>query len=146
MSLQANQPETLTQLLASRIAILDGAMGTMIQGYGLQEADYRGQRFANHPCDLKGNNDLLSITQPKIIRDIHTAYLEAGADIVETNTFNSTTPLPTSLILPAPRSRVKLPMRALKKSARLVLLLACWGRRIAPHRCHPMLTTPAFAM
>ncbi len=91
MSLQANQPETLTQLLASRIAILDGAMGTMIQGYGLQEADYRGQRFANHPCDLKGNNDLLSITQPKIIRDIHTAYLEAGADIVETNTFNSTT-------------------------------------------------------
>ncbi|MBL4852295.1 MAG: methionine synthase [Gammaproteobacteria bacterium] len=91
MSLQTNQPKTLTQLLANRIVILDGAMGTMIQDYGLQEADYRGQRFADHPCDLKGNNDLLSITQPKIIRDIHAAYLEAGADIVETNTFNSTT-------------------------------------------------------
>ncbi len=95
MSSQSNQLAGekcgLAQLLANRIAILDGAMGTMIQDYGLQEADYRGQRFANHPCDLKGNNDLLSITQPKIIRDIHVAYLEAGADIVETNTFNSTT-------------------------------------------------------
>ena len=91
MSAQLNQPNMLTQLLANRIAILDGAMGTMIQSYGLEEADYRGQRFENHPCDLKGNNDLLSITQPKIIRDIHTAYLEAGADIIETNTFNSTT-------------------------------------------------------
>ncbi|MBL1293147.1 MAG: homocysteine S-methyltransferase family protein, partial [Thiotrichales bacterium] len=91
MSAQLKQPHALAELLANRIAILDGAMGTMIQGYGLEEADYRGERFANHPCDLKGNNDLLSITQPKIIRDIHSAYLVAGADIVETNTFNSTT-------------------------------------------------------
>ncbi len=80
----------LEQTLTDRILILDGAMGTMIQSYKLEEADYRGDRFQDHPCDLKGNNDLLSITQPKIIRDIHTAYLEAGADIVETNTFNST--------------------------------------------------------
>lgn len=65
-------------------------MGTMIQSYKLEEADYRGVRFADHPCDLKGNNDLLSLTQPKIISDIHRAYLEAGADIVETNTFNGT--------------------------------------------------------
>ena len=80
----------LLELLEKRILILDGAMGTMIQSYKLGEADYRGERFADHPCDLQGNNDLLSLTQPKIIRDIHKAYLEAGADIIETNTFNST--------------------------------------------------------
>ena len=77
-------------LLAERILILDGAMGTMIQRHGLDEADYRGERFADWPSELKGNNDLLSLTRPDIIRDIHRAYLEAGADIVETNTFNST--------------------------------------------------------
>ncbi|MGY8783484.1 MAG: methionine synthase, partial [Fidelibacterota bacterium] len=66
------------------------AMGTMIQSYNLEEKDFRGDRFINHPCDLKGNNDILSIVRPDIIREIHTAYLEAGADIVETNTFNST--------------------------------------------------------
>ncbi len=82
--------KTFEQLLEDRILILDGAMGTMIQRYQLDEADYRGERFSDWPCDLKGNNDLLSITQPSIIRDIHKAYLEAGADIVETNTFNST--------------------------------------------------------
>lgn len=73
-----------------RILILDGGMGTMIQGYRLQEKDYRGDRFKDFPHDLKGNNDLLSITQPHIIREIHTAYLNAGADFIETNTFNST--------------------------------------------------------
>src|SRR3569833_1018402 len=80
----------LVDQLQRRILILDGAMGTMIQSYGLGEAEYRGERFKDHPCDLKGNNDLLSITQPRIIGDIHRAYLEAGADILETNTFNST--------------------------------------------------------
>ncbi len=78
------------QLLQQSILILDGAMGTMIQSYELEEADYRGERFVDHPCDVKGNNDLLSLTQPKIISDIHRAYFEAGADIVETNTFNGT--------------------------------------------------------
>ena len=78
------------QLLTQRILILDGAMGTMIQSYKLEEDDYRGERFAEHGCDVKGNNDLLSLTQPKIISDIHRAYYEAGADIVETNTFNGT--------------------------------------------------------
>jgi 5-methyltetrahydrofolate--homocysteine methyltransferase len=77
-------------LLKQRIIILDGAMGTMIQRYGLTEEDYRGERFKDYPRELKGNNDLLSITQPQIIRDIHEAMLEAGADIVETNTFSST--------------------------------------------------------
>src|SRR3954451_2699352 len=77
-------------LLKQRILLLDCAMGTMIQSYGLEEEDYRGERFADHPGELKGNNDLLSITQPQIIRDIHEAVLEVGADIVETNTFSST--------------------------------------------------------
>src|SRR5918997_848004 len=77
-------------LLKQRILLLDCAMGTMIQSYGLAEEDYRGERFEDHPRELKGNNDLLSITQPQIIRDIHEAVLEVGADIIETNTFNST--------------------------------------------------------
>ena len=80
----------LLDALKQRILILDGGMGTMIQSYKLEEADYAGDRFADWPCDLKGNNDLLCITQPDIIRDIHTAYLNAGADIIETNTFNGT--------------------------------------------------------
>jgi 5-methyltetrahydrofolate--homocysteine methyltransferase len=81
--------ELLKRLLASRIVLLDGAMGTMIQSHKLNEADYRGTRFADFPHDLRGNNDLLTLTQPQIIRSIHEAYLEAGADIIETNTFNS---------------------------------------------------------
>ena len=80
----------LEPLLARRILVLDGAMGTMIQSYALGEQDYRGDRFADWSRDLKGNNDLLSLTQPSIIRAIHSAYLEAGADILETNSFNST--------------------------------------------------------
>ncbi len=79
----------LDGLLKDRILILDGAMGTMIQRYKLEEKDYRGDRFAAWGHELKGNNDLLTLTQPKIVRDIHAAYLEAGADIVETNTFNA---------------------------------------------------------
>jgi 5-methyltetrahydrofolate--homocysteine methyltransferase len=80
----------LRELLSKRILILDGAMGTMIQGYRLGEDDYRGQRFSDWKSDLKGNNDLLSLTQPDIIREIHASYFKAGADIIETNTFNST--------------------------------------------------------
>jgi 5-methyltetrahydrofolate--homocysteine methyltransferase len=80
----------LHALLEEKILILDGGMGTLIQSYQLEEKDFRGERFENHPCDVKGNNDLLSLTQPDIIRDIHRAYFEAGADIVETNTFNGT--------------------------------------------------------
>ena len=76
--------------LEKRILVLDGAMGTMIQNHALEEDDFRAERFKDHPCPLKGNNDLLSITQPELIKDIHRAYLDAGADIVETNTFSST--------------------------------------------------------
>jgi len=80
---------TLQQLLKERILILDGAMGTMIQRYGLQEADFRNEKLKNHPYDLKGNNDLLSLTRPDVIKEIHKAYLEAGSDIIETNTFST---------------------------------------------------------
>ena len=88
--LQPDRTAQLQTLLAQRLLILDGAMGTMIQRHNLQEADYRGQRFAEHPHDLKGNNDLLVLTRPDVIGGIHRAYLEAGADILETCTFNST--------------------------------------------------------
>jgi 5-methyltetrahydrofolate--homocysteine methyltransferase len=80
----------IKDLLQKRILIIDGAMGTMIQRYKLEEKDYRGERFKDWRCDIKGNNDLLSITQPQIIEAIHKQYLEAGADIIETNTFSST--------------------------------------------------------
>ncbi|GCD79913.1 methionine synthase [Schleiferia thermophila] len=84
-----NRSEILQKILSERILVLDGAMGTMIQQYNLSEEDYRGERFAQWPHPLKGNNDLLVLTQPHIIEEIHRKYLEAGADILETNTFNS---------------------------------------------------------
>lgn len=87
---QATNKARLADLLKQRILFLDGAMGTEIQNYKLIEADYRGERFANFGRDVKGNNDLLVLTQPHIIRDIHRSYLEAGADIIETNSFNGT--------------------------------------------------------
>jgi 5-methyltetrahydrofolate--homocysteine methyltransferase len=80
---------TLQELSNQKIIILDGAMGTMIQRYKLEENDFRGERFAAHQSDLKGNNDLLCITRPEIIEEIHYQYLVAGADIIETNTFNA---------------------------------------------------------
>ncbi|MDH3209402.1 MAG: homocysteine S-methyltransferase family protein [Burkholderiaceae bacterium] len=80
----------LARILPQRIAILDGAMGTMIQRHKLSEADFRGTQFADHPSDLKGNNELLQLTQPEVIREIHEQYLAAGSDIVETNTFGAT--------------------------------------------------------
>ncbi|WP_153147134.1 methionine synthase [Dechloromonas sp. H13] len=88
--MQPDRSAELQSLLQQRLLVLDGAMGTMIQRRGLLEADYRGERFADHPHDLKGNNDLLVLTRPDVIGDIHREYLEAGADILETCTFNST--------------------------------------------------------
>ncbi|MDP1735583.1 MAG: homocysteine S-methyltransferase family protein, partial [Sulfuritalea sp.] len=87
---QPDRSTELRELLAQRILILDGAMGTMVQRHGLVEADYRGSRFAAHGKDLKGNNDLLCITRPDVIGGIHAEYLAAGADIIETNSFNAT--------------------------------------------------------
>ncbi len=85
-----SQKPPITELLKSRILVLDGAMGTMIQRHKFSEEDYRGERFADYPSPLQGNNDLLSLTQPEAILDIHRKYFEAGADIAETNTFSST--------------------------------------------------------
>jgi 5-methyltetrahydrofolate--homocysteine methyltransferase len=84
-----NRLQQLHQAIQSRILVLDGAMGTMIQSYGLEEADFRGSQFGDHPTPLAGNNDLLSLTRPDVIEAIYLAYLEAGADIIETNTFNA---------------------------------------------------------
>ena len=90
MAIQKTAPGILEQILKQRIVIIDGAMGTMIQTENLVESDYRGERFADHGSDVKGNNELLSLTRPDIIAKIHRQYLEAGADIIETNTFGST--------------------------------------------------------
>src|SRR5699024_9972389 len=89
---QHHRPDATAALqaaLADRILVLDGAMGTMIQRHKLAEADYRGERFADWPSDLRGNNDLLSLTRPGTILEIHRDYLTAGADVVGTNTFNA---------------------------------------------------------
>ena len=90
MPTRADRLEALNAALHSRILVLDGAMGTMIQRRKLDEAAYRGTRFADWPREIKGNNDILSLTQPDLIREIHSEYLEAGSDIIETNTFSST--------------------------------------------------------
>jgi len=82
--------EKFEKNLSERILVLDGAMGTMLQRYGFEEVDFRGDRFADWPVSLKGNNDLLSITQPEALKQVHEAYLESGADIIETNTFSAT--------------------------------------------------------
>src|SRR6202043_2161772 len=89
--LQKTASFDIVEALDRRILILDGAMGTMVQQYKLQENDYRGNLFASHSTDLKNNNDILCLTRPEVIVQIHREYLEAGADIIETNTFNATT-------------------------------------------------------
>ena len=78
----------ITEVIKNRILVLDGAMGTMLQAYKFSEEDFRGERFKEYPIPLQGNNDLLSITQPEAIKTIHGKYFEAGADIIETNTFS----------------------------------------------------------
>ena len=82
---------TIQEAIKKRILVLDGAMGTMLQRYNFSEEDFRGEQFKDFPHALKGNNDLLSLTQPQAIADVHAAYFEAGADIVETNTYSGTT-------------------------------------------------------
>ena len=88
--MHTNVRPTLDALLAKRILVLDGAMGTMVQRHQLTEADFRGTRFTDHPKDLRGNNDVLVLTRPDVIAEIHRQYLEAGSDIIETNTFSGT--------------------------------------------------------
>ena len=86
----SNRSAELERLLAERILVIDGAMGTMLQAQNLEEADFRGDRFRKHPSDLQGDNELLTLTRPDIVRGVHDAYLRAGADIIETNTFGTT--------------------------------------------------------
>ncbi|MCZ6883038.1 MAG: methionine synthase, partial [Gammaproteobacteria bacterium] len=130
MTNSQNTPNTqyLSTALKQRILILDGAMGTMIQAHGLDEADYRGQRFADWRVDLRGNNDLLSLTRPDIISDIHKAYLEAGADIIETNTFNATR------IAMADYSMEPLVPELCESSARLARLAADHYSQLTPEQ------------
>ncbi|MCP5039563.1 MAG: 5-methyltetrahydrofolate--homocysteine methyltransferase, partial [bacterium] len=85
-----SRTQLLESLLRERIAVIDGAMGTMVQTFDLDEAAFRGERFADHPKDLKGNNELLSLTRPDVVEQIHADFFEAGADIIETNTFGAT--------------------------------------------------------
>src|SRR2546421_6478446 len=87
---QASTRDALMELMAQRILLLDGAMGTMVFAHHPQETDYRGERFKNHHMELRNFNDILVLTQPKLIEQIHAQYLEAGSDIIETNTFNAT--------------------------------------------------------
>ena len=89
MSARAQRLTALETALVDHIVVLDGALGTMIQAERLAEEDFRGTRFADHPLPLKGNNDLLNLTQPDLIRRLHAAYLAAGAELIETNTFNA---------------------------------------------------------
>ncbi|MDX1796595.1 MAG: homocysteine S-methyltransferase family protein, partial [Hydrogenovibrio sp.] len=91
MTNRAERIQQLKSLLNERVVVLDGAMGTMIQNLELSEEDFRGDRFSDYHMDIKGNNDVLVITQPNLIRDIHLEFLRKGADIVETNSFNATT-------------------------------------------------------
>ena len=144
----------LPALLAQRIAIIDGAMGTMIQRHQLSEADFRGERLADHPKDLKGNNDLLVLTRPDVIRDIHAAYLAAGADIVETNTFGATSIAQEDYGLAHLAREMNVAAARLAREAAdaasharhgRASSPARWARRRAPPASAPTSTTPARA-
>ena len=129
----------LATLLGKNILIIDGAMGTMVQTYPLDEQDYRGARFIDHTCDLKGNNDLLTLTQPQIVKDIHAAYLQAGAHIIETNTFNATRISQADYQLEEIVFELEAPNWPSKRARKLTLKIpisrdlspAFWGRQIA---------------
>ena len=133
---QTHAAAELRHLLAQRIVLLDGAMGTMIQQHQLSEADFRGERFRSHPHDLKGNNDLLSLTRPDVIEDIHLKYFEAGADLIETNTFSGTTiaqadyklePVVAELNTAAARVAVSAALRAEAKLGRRCFVAGALG-------------------
>ena len=108
----SDSEQALRQAIANRIVLLDGAMGTMIQRYKLTEADFRGERFKDHPKDLRGNSDVLILTRPDVIGAIHREYLAAGADIIETNTFSSTAIAQADYSLEPLRLRAQLRGRA----------------------------------
>jgi len=142
--------DALRQLAAERILVLDGAMGTMIQGLKLDEAGYRGTRFADWKRDVRGNNDLLILTAPDVIRDIHLAYFRAGADIVSTNTFSSTAIAQADygmeeLVPDLNREGARLVSLLKKKMVARALSPARSVRPTARHQCRPTSTTPLIA-
>lgn len=136
--------------------VLDGGMGTMIQSYRLEEKDYRGERFADWPSDLKGNNDLLVLTQPDIIRAIHSAYLEAGADILETNTFNATTVAMADYHMESLSAEINYEAAKLaracadewsaKRRTVRAMSQACWGQPTVPVPSRRTSTIPPFVI
>jgi 5-methyltetrahydrofolate--homocysteine methyltransferase len=145
----SNKIEALHQQLAQRIMVLDGGMGTMIQSYKLDEQDFRGSRFVDWPCDLKGNNDLLVLSKPEVIREIHDAYLAAGADILETNTFNATAIAMADYQMEALSAEINITAAKLaltsgqrKLPIAHAMWRACLAQPIAPVRFRLMLTIP----
>src|SRR5215210_2287127 len=133
--------ERLRSLLDRRILILDGAMGTMIQRHKLTEAQFRGTRFADHPKDLRGDSDVLILTQPEIISGIHHEYLAAGADIIETNTFNGTAVAQADYALEPLVYELNFEGARLARPAADASWPARLGRRTVPSRSHPTSTT-----
>ena len=130
-SLPNNESDTLLRtLFQNRIALLDGAMGTMIQRHPLTEEDFRGERFKDHGHDLKGNNDILSITRPDIIKGIHRAYFEAGSDIVETNTFSTTTVSQADYVLEGAVREINLAGAKVAREAADEYMAAHPGRKV----------------
>ncbi len=155
MSDRSARHQAFINALKQRILILDGGMGTMIQSYRLEEQDYRGKRFADWPSDVKGNNDLLILTRPDVIGAIEKEYLDAGADILETNTFNATQVSQAdygmeSIVYElnvealAWRARSRMP-RPWKPRTNRALSQACSARPAGPARCRRTSTTPATA-
>ena len=145
--------QPLRDALKERVLVLDGAMGTMIQRHELSEADFRGERFKHHPSPLQGANDILTLTQPQIIEEIHREYFAAGADIVETNTFSSTTvgmaeygvdDAIYKLNVQAARI-ARAPPTLIQRLKNPVLSLARLAQQTAPRACHRMSTTRPFA-
>jgi len=151
----ADRTAALEAAFAERIIVLDGSMGVLLQGYGFDEAAYRGERFADHGQPLKGNMDLLVLTQPQVIESVHDQYFAAGADIVETNTFTATTVamadygLPDHVVddlnLAGARLARRAADRAEASTADRDSSPARWGRPTRPRRCRPTSTTPGSA-
>jgi len=124
----------LEQVLSKKVLILDGAMGTMIQQYKLQESDFRGEKFKNHTIDLKGNNDLLNITRPEVIEEIHYQYISAGADIIETNTFNATTIVQADYKLEHAVDEINIASVKVAANAREKYYLDCKQKNVNPRK------------
>ncbi len=146
---ESSQPHMIEKLLKEKIAILDGAMGTAIQQYGLKENDFRGKELIKHPVNLKGNNDILNLTQPDIICQIHQSYIEAGADIIETNTFNSNAISQTKyhceeLVYRLNREGAKLAKQMALKAERPVWVAGSIGPTSTTLSLSPDLNRPAY--